>query len=821
MKSRSPSPPLHLHVDENTPVHVHIEKGHKATNKLQDKPSESKMRAESANLRRTKKIKTKVPWIPPGKTSAHGSGLKWEGITHRLDITPPDTEKMVSALRLSDLSTEGGTIHRKINTYEKKIDSLVNKVETLKHEVELKKKEHVLERYEGKLSASKKLLEEQKDKLAKVSLELEETEHENARLKMSIERINEEKDLNLLQKQQLQEEKCHLLSKLMEAEMDGSEAAKQVGILRDTVDRMKYEKRMSSTDVSLLTRQKEILLQKLSTFEGTNKALRTLLREQHCRETEKQQLLSQIELLMKKLSDSDTEKTHLQLRLYEKEKEVDDLLLQLQTEKDKAQKASELSKSLDATKAHLQGQLRSREAENNRLTVQLKNLERAEVQHKIEMEKTKEHYNEMKQKVDSDKDALKKSARALKQRAERSEETVQTLNAQLAEKNAELARSLSDIDNWKSRHSAFMKDKSEMEKVIGTLNNRITELLEEIQINDEKSRLDQESLMDKLHQQNRENTFLKLEHEKLKSTLATAEEKLAFSHNEVQQLKSSLHQYEGLVDTYKDQVEKARMEAREVCKQLDKCDKETKTLETLKDLEVEEVRRSYHASVEMVKQSERKLQDCQELLLDQERKNIELTRIISDMRTGMEKQGEKVLSTREKYQSALEENHRLVTKLADLERKLDDAGIQQRDLMQIVAKQEESLQQGQWKLEEKNRECAALARQLNASIEESCRQVNQARESVTSKERATQSKILDLETQLSRTKAELNQIRRTKDDTERRFQSRLQDLKDRLEQSESTNRSMQNYVQFLKSSYSNVFGEAAFSSTPIHPQTPI
>ena len=44
---------------------------------------------------------------------------------------------------------------------------------------------------------------------------------------------------------------------------------------------------------------------------------------------------------------------------------------------------------------------------------------------------------------------------------------------------------------------------------------------------------------------------------------------------------------------------------------------------------------------------------------------------------------------------------------------------------------------------------------------------------------------------------------------ERKFNSRLYDLKDRLEQCHSTNRSMQNYVQFLKNSYSNVFGESS------------
>jgi outer dense fiber protein 2 len=53
---------------------------------------------------------------------------------------------------------------------------------------------------------------------------------------------------------------------------------------------------------------------------------------------------------------------------------------------------------------------------------------------------------------------------------------------------------------------------------------------------------------------------------------------------------------------------------------------------------------------------------------------------------------------------------------------------------------------------------------------------------------------------------------------ERKFNSRLFDLKDRLEQCHSTNRSMQNYVQFLKNSYANVFGETApYGPTPMKP----
>lgn len=50
---------------------------------------------------------------------------------------------------------------------------------------------------------------------------------------------------------------------------------------------------------------------------------------------------------------------------------------------------------------------------------------------------------------------------------------------------------------------------------------------------------------------------------------------------------------------------------------------------------------------------------------------------------------------------------------------------------------------------------------------------------------------------------------------ERRHQSRLQDVRDRLEQSDSTNRSLQNYVQFLKASYASVFGDTNLSGTSL------
>uniref|UniRef100_A0A3B4B3W0 Uncharacterized protein n=1 Tax=Periophthalmus magnuspinnatus TaxID=409849 RepID=A0A3B4B3W0_9GOBI len=58
--------------------------------------------------------------------------------------------------------------------------------------------------------------------------------------------------------------------------------------------------------------------------------------------------------------------------LCEMGKRVEELKDQKKEEQDYTKSAVHLTKSVEATRAHLQGQLRSKEAENNRLTVQLR-----------------------------------------------------------------------------------------------------------------------------------------------------------------------------------------------------------------------------------------------------------------------------------------------------------------------------------------------------------------------------------------------------------------------------------------------------------------
>ncbi|XP_051022806.1 outer dense fiber protein 2 isoform X5 [Acomys russatus] len=603
------------------------------------------MKGDTVNVRRSVRVKTKGLPEPEtcrvcetGCTSSPGDlpvslspELQAKNPPHCLEITPPSSEKLVSVMRLSDLSTEDDDSgHCKMNRYDKKIDSLMNAVGCLKSEVKMQK---------GERQMAKRFLEERKEELEEVAHELAETEHENTVLRHNIERIKEEKDFTMLQKKHLQQEKECLMSKLVEAEMDGAAAAKQVMALKDTIGKLKTEKQMTCTDINTLTRQKELLLQKLSTFEETNRTLRDLLREQHCKE-DSDRLMEQQGTLLKRLAEADSEKARLLLLLQDKDKEVEELLQEIQCEKAQAKTASELSKSMESMRGHLQAQLRCKEAENSRLCMQIKNLERSGNQHKAEVEAIMEQLKELKQKGDRDKETLKKAIRAQKERAEKSEEYAEQLHVQLADKDLYVAEALSTLESWRSRYNQVVKDKGDLELEIIVLNDRVTDLVNQQQSLEEKMREDRDSLVERLHRQTAEYSAFKLENERLKASFAPMEDKLNQAHLEVQQLKASVKNYEGMIDNYKSQVMKTRLEADEVAAQLERCDKENKILKDEMNKEIEAARRQFQSQLadlqqlpDILKITEAKLAECQDQLQGYERKNIDLTAIISDLRS--------------------------------------------------------------------------------------------------------------------------------------------------------------------------------------------
>ncbi|XP_061567004.1 outer dense fiber protein 2 isoform X2 [Cololabis saira] len=797
MRTRSSSPPIHVHVNDNTPVHVHV----KSRRESPGRTPQGKKNVAKGTLRPTASVKTRVPWIPPGKTSVREASYKWEGPTHFVEITPPlskpEHEHCPSALRLADLtSEEEEDMQGRIGQYEKKIESLLTEIGTLKNEVELRKKEQLLERQTEQLSISQRVIADQEEELAEVAKELEETERENAQLRQSMEKMLENSS-NEAHRDSVQQDKDALLRKLMEAEMDGAAAAQQVSALRECVSQLSGAGRsLPGSASSALAHQKELLVQKLETFEASNRTLRRLLREQHEIQMDSIQQSQQKSALLRRLADTEAQNA------------------------DNAKSSADLSNTLESTRAHLQGQLRSKEAENNRLTVQIRNLERAANQQKAELKHLNENLARVKQQASADREAQKRASRAHKQQAELSRGTADHLSAQLVDMEKQVADALLAAEMWQSRHAEESKEKSRLEVELSLLNSRITDLSEQLQSIGDKGRAEREGLLDHLHGLTTESSAAKLENQSLKASASAAEEKLVLSQSELQQVKASIRQYESLLDSYKLQVVKTRAEADEYCVRLAQADRDAQSVREELEQGIEQVRKELLGRLaeleplpDALQRSQLQLQEAQDEQRSQERRSAELNTTMTELRMKLETAGGTMEHLRQRNRSLLEENRQLQQRVETLERKLEEVSTQNGDLQEVVAKREKAVHNNQRVLEEKTRECSLLNRKLEEALDDARQQMSESRERATAKERSTQSQILELETKLSRTTSDISQLRRNKDEVERRYQSRMQDMKDRLEQSDSTNRSLQNYVQFLKSSYSSVFGEGLLGSS--------
>ncbi|XP_024120568.1 outer dense fiber protein 2 isoform X2 [Oryzias melastigma] len=819
MRTRSSSPPIHVHVSETTPVHVHV----KSQRKSPARRPQGTVKDDRVSLHPTVNVKTRVPWIPPGKTSTKRTSYKWEGPTHCLEITPPvaeiEPEPGQPVLRVADLTSEKEEdLKGRISQYERRIDSLLTEISSLKNEVELQKKDHLLERQTERLNVSQRVIAEQEEELAEVAEQLEETEKENTRLRQSMEKMLEETEQNW---ESLPQDKRVLLRKLREAELNGAAAAEQVSELRESLFKLGSGGReLSGSASSTLVHQKELLLQKLKIFEATSRTLRLLLREQWESQTDSIQQWQQRKAFLKKLEDTESQNTLLVEKLQEKDEEVHQLKKLLEDVKENAKSSTDLTKSLESTRAQLQRLLRSKEAENNRLTVQIKNLERAALQQKVEMERLTEQLAELKQQSGADREALKRATRAQKQRAEHSEATAGQLSVQLLDMEKQVEEALLAAESWQSRHAEEAKEKRKLEVELSLLNSRLTELTEQLQSTEDKSRAEREALLDRMHQMTTESTAVKLENQALKDTASAVEDRLAQSQSELQQVKASIKQYESLLDSYKLQVVKTRAEADEYRAKLAQAEQGAQAVRRELQQEIEHVRRELLGQLEeleplpdALKRSQQQLQEAQDRAHAQERQNMELITTLTDLRLKMETKSSQVEHFRQKNQVLLEENRKLQQQVETLERRMDETATQNSDLIAVVAKREQTLHSSQLCLEEKTRECSLLSRKLEESVDDARQQIAETRERSTTKERSMQNKILELETQLSRITSEITQLRRSKEEAERRYQSRLQDMKDRLEQSNGTNRSLQNYVQFLKASYTNVFGDPLLSST--------
>ncbi|XP_059740662.1 protein BCAP isoform X2 [Bos taurus] len=517
------------------------------------------------------------------------------------------------------------------------------------------------------------------------------------------------------------------------------------------------------------------------------------------------------ELLLPLFKDTIEEisfENNLKNKVLEKETYIQELSSLFQNEKANALKASRFSQSVKVVHERLQSQIHKKEAENEKLKEHIKSLETQISEWNLQLKKNKYEAVAMKESSRQKTIALKKASKIYKQRIEHFTGDMENLTSQIREQEAKLSETVSASNAWKSHYEKIVIEKTELEVQIETMKKQIINLLEDLKKMEEHGKISCEEILRKLHSIEYENETLNLENTKLKTTLATLKDEIASVENELLELQEVEKQQKTLIEVYKTQIQKVQEAAEMVKSRCKNLLQENSLITKNKNKKLKKMRgqmESHLKELERVRDSltavEQRLQECQESLQHHKGKCADQAHTVRELQ-GQVDENHSLLTKL----SLEEENYLIQLKCENLKQKLEQMDAENRELEKKLANQEECLKHSNLKFKEKSAEYTALARQLEAALEEGRQKVSEEIEKMSSRERALQVKIVDLENELRKKNEEQNQLVCKMNSKAQHQEVCLKEIQHSLEKSENQNESIKNYLQFLKTSYVTMFG---------------
>ncbi|XP_036746200.1 protein BCAP isoform X1 [Manis pentadactyla] len=512
--------------------------------------------------------------------------------------------------------------------------------------------------------------------------------------------------------------------------------------------------------------------------------------------------------MLEKLTDNESENINLKKKVFEKEAYIQELSCLFQNEKANALKANRFSQSVKVVHERLQLQIQKKEAENDKLKEYIKRLESERAEWNLQLRKNKDEAVAMKELNRQKTIALKKASKIYKQRLEYFTGDMENLTSQIRDQEAKLSETISASNAWKSHYEKIVIEKTELEVQIETMKKQIINLLEDLKKVEDHGKNACEEILRKVHSTEYENETLNLENAKLKTTLAALKDEVISVENELLELQEVQKQQKTLTEVYKTQIEELQEAAEMVKSRCENLLHENNLITKNKNKKLEKMRgqmESHLKELECARDSltavERRLHKCQESLQHYKGKCADQTHTIRELQGQVDGNHNLLMKL-----SLEEENYLIQLKCENLKQKLEQMDAENKELEKKLANQEECLKHSNLKFKEKSAEYTALARQLEAALEEGRQKVSEEIEKMSSRERALQIKILDLETELRKKNEEQNQLVCKMNNKAQHQEVCLKEIQHSLEKSENQNESIKNYLQFLKTSYVTMFG---------------
>ncbi|XP_072429420.1 outer dense fiber protein 2-like isoform X1 [Chiloscyllium punctatum] len=662
MKSRSSSPPNYAQLNKSAPVHVHIQKPKLLPFVVElSRVQKRKHSTDSTKANRTVRGKAK-----PHHTPTFGQNDKQEepsSVNQQMQerMQPGAEWKSVESASPSS-AFSGHTANRES---------------------------------EGKAKASNWTSEDRETDAPTQSTNKNGTSHE------SFDKFQKELDWTGMEKETLAEENMLLIA-LKEAEITSISVAEQVATFRKSIAEVMQVNQIPASGFSGFTADKNMFLEKLENFKIASQKLQFLFREGWISKPCVDCTNRQIEVLTQKLTRCETENIHLKRKLQHVEKNAKEALALCQMEKVNSCFVKQLSKSVEATQARLQEQLRNKDGRNKRMSNQILKFEGTVTGHKLQIAHLKSQLLALKDQLAMDKEVLKKATRAQRKRAERFEAAVEELNSQFKDKDLKLREVRLAVETQKKQNDLVSAVKAQLETKVFSLSHQVASLEEQLQRATERGRSTSHELLSVLHNSNLENSNLKLENAQLKALVTAVEEDASVMSADLDQLKAKAEQQKDVDMLYETQADDQNFQLELSSEKVESLSDEKQKLQLALDVlsrRLKEVNfQNQELTETMAKQEEALLLSKSQL----EEKTRESAALSRQLETALHDVTEKVREVKDQTEA---QEHALQSKLHSLELELN--------------RKTKELQQLQWNKNNAERSHEAHLQELRLSLEQS------------------------------------------------------------------------------------------------------
>ncbi|XP_043521421.1 uveal autoantigen with coiled-coil domains and ankyrin repeats protein [Frieseomelitta varia] len=284
------------------------------------------------------------------------------------------------------------------------------------------------------------------------------------------------------------------------------------------------------------------------------------------------------------------------------------------------------------------------------------------------------------------------------------------------------------------------------------------------------------------------------------------------AQDELEELRSLIQDQAAQLEDYRNKYLQAQQQVEEQRRQLDLMEMDNARMNENVTLEIGRVKNQFQEKLaelaplpDILKQTQVKLQEAQQMRLVAERNCEDLSREVIGCKDKIQTLQNQLDVLRQEHQAMQDERGHGSGRFDELERKNTELRHENERMKNTLARFEEHDAQLQKRIDEKMHEVTQLTAMLEQVREDSARQVARTKERCETMRRSMQGQIAEMERQLAQCRATARAAQKDRDEIRQKMQGQINNLNEAFEQAQGRIRSLQGHVNYLKTSYSNIF----------------